>query len=69
MRSIRIALVTVAIATTASLALTGLASAGANATRARTHVAQTTGHTTLTADIAAADRPGWMDRVSPRSPA
>ena len=55
MRSIRIALVTVAIATTATLSVTALASAGTNGgVRGRAHVAQAASQATLTADIAAA---------------
>jgi hypothetical protein len=51
MRSVRLALV--AIAVTASLSLTALASAGASMTPGRAH-ARAGAHTTLTADIAAA---------------
>jgi hypothetical protein len=54
LRSIRIALVTVAIATTATLSVTVLASAEANGMRGRPHVAQAASQATLTADIAAA---------------
>jgi hypothetical protein len=54
MRSIRIALVTVVIATAGSLSVTALASGGANAARGRAHLAQAASQATLTADIAAA---------------
>ena len=54
MRSIRIALVTVAMATTATLSVTALASAEANGMRGRPHVTQAASQATLTADIAAA---------------
>lgn len=53
MRSIRIALVTVAIATTASLSVTALASAGASATHRRTSAARTASPASLVAEIAA----------------
>jgi hypothetical protein len=53
MRSIRLALITVAIATTAMLSLSALASAGAHARRGRVHVAHPASHAILTADVAA----------------
>jgi hypothetical protein len=53
MRSIRIALVTAAIATTASLSLTSLASAGAGATHRRTSAARIASPASLIAEIAA----------------
>jgi hypothetical protein len=53
MRSIRLALVTVAIVTTASLSVTALGSAGAQATQGRAHVAGAASGA-LTADIMAA---------------
>ncbi len=54
MRPIRMALVAAVIATTASLSIIAVQSAGANATRGRSEVAQAASHATLTRDMVAA---------------